>query len=65
MCYQQTKNFNKLAFLYLITGNLEKLRKMVIIAGKRNDTSGLYQLALFLGDVRERVKVLHNCGQVC
>ena len=32
MCYQRTKNFDKLSFLYLITGNLEKLRKMVKIA---------------------------------
>ena len=30
MAYQRTKNFDKLAFLYLITGNLEKLRKMVL-----------------------------------
>lgn len=31
MCYQRTKNFDKLSFLYLITGNLEKLRKMMKI----------------------------------
>lgn len=31
MAYQQTKNFDQLAFLYLITGNLEKLRKMMKI----------------------------------
>lgn len=34
MCYQRTKNFDKLTFLYLITGNLAKLRKMMKI-GKR------------------------------
>lgn len=64
MCYQRTKNFNKLAFLYLITGNLDKLRKMMKIAEIRKDTSGQYQSALLLGDVVERVKVLRNCGQV-
>ncbi len=64
MCYQRTKNFNKLAFLYLITGNLDKLRKMMKIAEIRKDTSGQYQSALLLGDVPERVKVLRNCGQV-
>ena len=64
MCYQRTKNFNKLAFLYLITGNLVKLRKMMKIAEIRKDTSGQYQSALFLGDVPERVKILRNCGQV-
>lgn len=31
MCYQRTKNFDKLTFLYLITGNLAKLRKMMKI----------------------------------
>lgn len=35
MCYQRTKNFDKLSFLYLITGNLEKLRKMMKIGGSR------------------------------
>ena len=31
MAYQRTKNFDKLSFMYLITGNLEKLRKMMKI----------------------------------
>ena len=31
MAYQRTKNFDKLSFLYLITGNLEKLKKMMKI----------------------------------
>ena len=31
MAYQRTKNFDKLSFLYLITGNLEKLSKMTKI----------------------------------
>lgn len=35
MCYQRTKNFDKLTFLYLITGNLAKLRKMMKI-GERH-----------------------------
>lgn len=63
MCYQRTKNFDKLSFLYLITGNLEKLRKMMKIAEIRKDLSGQYQAALLLGDVPERVKILKNCGQ--
>ena len=28
IAYQRTKNFEKLSFLYLITGNMDKLRKM-------------------------------------
>ena len=58
MCYQRTKNFDKLSFLYLITGNLEKLRKMMKIAEIRKDTSAQFQSALVLGDVQERVKIL-------
>jgi len=63
MCYQRTKNFDKLSFLYLITGNLDKLRKMMKIAEIRKDTSGHFQNALYLGDIGERVKVLSGCGQ--
>ncbi|XP_072049664.1 coatomer subunit alpha-like [Amphiura filiformis] len=63
MSYQRTKNFDKLSFLYIITGNLEKLRKMMKISEIRKDTSGQYQCALYLGDVNERVKILKDCGQ--
>jgi len=63
MCYQRTKNFDKLSFLYLITGNLDKLRKMMKIAEVRKDVNGQFQTALFLGDVQERVKILETCGQ--
>jgi len=58
MCYQRTKNFDKLTFLYLITGNFEKLKKMMKIAEIRKDVSSHYQNALLLGDVNERVKIL-------
>ncbi|TRY70317.1 hypothetical protein TCAL_08254 [Tigriopus californicus] len=63
MCYQRTKNFDKLSFLYLITGNLEKLRKMMKIAEIRKDSSGHFQNALYLGDAAERIKILKTCGQ--
>jgi coatomer subunit alpha len=35
MSYQKTKEFERLSFLYLITGNTEKLRKMLKIAEMR------------------------------
>ncbi|KAF7993085.1 hypothetical protein HCN44_005866 [Aphidius gifuensis] len=63
MCYQRTKNFEKLAFLYLITGNLDKLRKMTRIAEVRKDVSGQYQGSLLLGDIYERAKILKDSGQ--
>ncbi|XP_050443859.1 coatomer subunit alpha-like [Adelges cooleyi] len=62
MCYQRTKNFDKLSFLYLITGNLDKLRKMMKIAEIRKDVSGHYQGALLLGDCHERIKILNDLG---
>ncbi|XP_041985120.1 coatomer subunit alpha isoform X2 [Aricia agestis] len=64
MCYQRTKNFDKLSFLYLITGNLDKLRKMMKIAEIRRDVSAQFQGALLLGDVTERIRLLKNAGQL-
>lgn len=63
MAYQRTKNFDKLSFLYLITGNLEKLGKMTKIAEIRKDMSGQYHNALYTGDVEERIKILKSLGQ--
>ncbi|VVC28200.1 WD40-repeat-containing domain,Anaphase-promoting complex subunit 4, WD40 domain,Coatomer alpha [Cinara cedri] len=62
MCYQRTKSFDKLSFLYLITGNLDKLRKMMKIAEICKDISGHYQNALLLGDCHERIKILNELG---
>ncbi|XP_050302068.1 coatomer subunit alpha [Anthonomus grandis grandis] len=64
MCYQRTKSFEKLSFLYLITGNLEKLRKMTKIAEIRKARSAQYHGALLLGDFAERVKVLKTTNQL-
>ncbi|KAK6042602.1 hypothetical protein COOONC_19893, partial [Cooperia oncophora] len=46
----------RLSFLYLVTGNSEKLSKMMKIAQMRNDAHGHYQTALYLGDIEERIK---------
>ena len=64
MAYQRTKNFERLSFLYLLTGNTEKLRKMLKIAEMRHDVMARFHNALFLGDVSERVKVLEEAGQL-
>lgn len=64
MSYQKTKEFEKLSFLYLLTGNTEKLRKMSKIAEMRGDVMSRFHNALFLGDAEERVKVLENTGQL-
>lgn len=61
---QMTKDFDRLSFLYLITGNTGKLRKMLRIAEIRNDVMARFHNALYLGDVKERVRVLESSGQV-
>lgn len=65
MAYQRTKNFERLSFLYLLTGNTDKLRKMLKIAERRGDVMSRFHNALFLGDAAERVAVLESTGQVC
>ncbi|KAK8529965.1 hypothetical protein V6N13_102853 [Hibiscus sabdariffa] len=62
--YQKTKNFERLSFLYLINGNLDKLSKMLKIAEVKNDVMGQFHNALYLGDVQERVKILENAGHL-
>ncbi|XP_059279035.1 coatomer subunit alpha-1-like [Lycium ferocissimum] len=62
--YQKTKNFERLSFLYLITGNVDKLSKMMKIAEVKNEVMGQFHDALYLGDVRERVKILENAGHL-
>ena len=64
MSYQKTKEFERLSFLYLITGNTEKLRKMLKIAEMRGDVMSRFHNALFLGDAEERLKVLEGTGQL-
>ena len=44
MTYQRTKNFDKLSFLYLLTGNLEKLRKMM----KIGETGWICQVFVYI-----------------
>ena len=60
--YQRTKDFDRLSFLYVLTENTDKLKKMLKISEMRGDTMGRYHNALFLGDAQERVKVLEGSG---
>ncbi|PRP73576.1 coatomer protein complex [Planoprotostelium fungivorum] len=64
MAYQRTKNYDKLSFLYLITGNMEKLKKMAKHAEIRNDVMSRFHNSLYLGDVRERIRILEEVGQL-
>ncbi|KAJ9474724.1 Coatomer subunit alpha [Pseudozyma hubeiensis] len=60
--YQRTKSFDKLSFLYLITGNTDKLAKMSIIADKRGDHLSRFHNALYLGNAEARTNVLSDVG---
>ena len=62
--YQRTKNFERLSFLYLVTGYMDKLSKMLKIAEVKNDVMGQFHNALYLGDIRERIKILENAGHL-
>jgi coatomer protein complex subunit alpha (xenin) len=64
MSYQRTKDFDRLSFLYLLTGDTEKLRKMLKISNMRQDIMGRYHNALLLGDAAERVAVLVESGNL-
>lgn len=63
LAYQRIKNFERLSFLYLITGNQEKLSKMTKIAEMRGDVMSRFHNSLYLGDVEEQIKVFMETGQ--
>ncbi|KAF3352439.1 hypothetical protein VdG1_09126 [Verticillium dahliae VDG1] len=50
MCYQKLKQFDKLSFLYLSTGDHSKLARMAKIAEHRGDFTSRFQNALYLGE---------------
>ena len=62
--YQKTKDYERLSFLYAITGNKEKLSKMAKIANVRGDIASAFHNALYLGDPKERVRILREGGQL-
>ncbi|GAA5944936.1 coatomer subunit alpha [Sporobolomyces koalae] len=62
IAYQRTKNFDRLSFLYLATGNPDKLGKMAKIADMRGDPMSRFHNALYTGNVETRVNVLAEVG---
>ncbi|KAK4222144.1 hypothetical protein QBC38DRAFT_490519 [Podospora fimiseda] len=57
MCYQKLKQFDKLSFLYLSTGDENKLARMAKIAEHRGDFTSRFQNALYLGEVEDRIQM--------
>jgi coatomer subunit alpha len=63
MAYQKARNFDKLSFLYLTTGDRDKLNRMAKIAEHRGDMQSLFQNTLYLGDVEKRIEMLKEADQ--
>ncbi|KAI9376266.1 coatomer WD associated region-domain-containing protein [Aspergillus egyptiacus] len=57
MAYQKQRNFDKLSFLYLSTGDQEKLSRMAKIAEHRGDFTSRFQNAIYRGDVEDRIQM--------
>lgn len=62
--YLRVKDYQRLSFLYVVTGNRAKLQKLLTVATHLNDIQGRFNTALLLGDVRERVAVLRAAGHL-
>lgn len=60
--YQQTKNFDRLSFLYVATGSTDKLIKMQKIAEARGDPMSRFHNALYANDVLSRIAILRDVG---
>jgi coatomer protein complex subunit alpha (xenin) len=57
MTYQKLRNFDKLSFLYLATGDESKLHRMYKIAEHRGDMTSRFQNSLYLDDVENRIEM--------
>ena len=55
--YKKLRQFDKLSFLYLATGDEAKLTRMAKIAEHRGDFTARFQNALYLGDVNDRIQM--------
>lgn len=63
MTYQKLRTFDKLSFLYLSTGDKEKLTRMAKIAEHRGDMTSRFQNAVYLGDVQSRIEMFQEIDQ--
>ncbi|KAK7960749.1 coatomer WD associated region [Apiospora saccharicola] len=63
MAYQKQKQFDKLSFLYLSTGDHSKLARMAKIAEHRGDFTARFQNALYLGEVEDRIQMFKEIDQ--
>lgn len=64
LVYQTQKQFDKLSFLYLITGDSSKLAKMESIAERRGDISGLILNTIYSNRMEKRTDVFAKAGSL-
>lgn len=62
LVYQQLHLLDKLSFLYLTTGEDNKLSKMADIAAKREDIGSLFTNAIYLGDIERKIQTFLHAG---
>lgn len=60
--YQKQRDFDKLAFMYHITGNVSKLQRMEQIAEARADSGARFQTSILLSSVENRIELLKEAG---
>jgi len=63
LAYQRSKDLHKLIFLYVITGNFDKLEKAAKLAEMRKDYMAQFLISFYLGDVDLRTNLLYSSGQ--
>ena len=61
---QRVQDFSKLSFLYAISGETERMQKMLAISEIRKDVMSWYHNALYLGDKEAQVRALAHTGQL-
>lgn len=64
LVHQTQHSFDKLSFLYLISGDLSKLAKMEAIAEHRGDIGSLVQNTIYNNSTEKRATVLAHAGSL-
>jgi len=63
LSYQKCRAYTKLMFLYLVSGQRDKLTKLARIMRVKGDFSGVYQIYLITGEKEDAVDLLEFGGQ--
>ena len=62
--YQESENWQKLAFLHLVTGNRAGLKELSDHAAQNNDKMTQFNISVYNGDIQQRIKILSETGQL-